>query len=85
MSAMSVAMSLMYIPSGIGADGAITAFATWYRRFGPAINRLGSAVFGVSLILSHFFRFGTDLREIRTFAIRDYDAILMPLNGTGGH
>ena len=36
--------------------------------------------------LAHYLTFGTDLREVRTFAIiRDCDPILMPLNGTGGH
>ena len=66
-SAMSVAMSLMQVPSGIGSSAATIAFATWRRRFESAINRLRSAAFGVSLVLS-LFRFGADLRGMRTFA-----------------
>ena len=67
-STMSVAMSLMQVPSGIGGSALTIAFATWNRRFGSVINRLRSASFGVSLVLSLFLRFGTDLRGIRTFA-----------------
>ena len=32
-SAMSVAMSLMRVPSGIGSSAAVIAFATWHLRF----------------------------------------------------
>ena len=39
-SAMSVAMSLIQVPSGIGGSAPTIAFATWHRRFGSAINRL---------------------------------------------
>ena len=67
-SAMSVAMSLMQVTSGMGGSAATIAFATWHQRFGSAINRLRSAVFGVSLVLSLFLRFGADLRGMRTFA-----------------
>ena len=64
---MSVAMPLMQVPSGIGGSAATIAFATWHRRFGSVINRLRSASFGVSLVLSLFFRFGANLRGIGTF------------------
>ena len=67
-SAISVAMSLLQVSSGIGSFAATITFATWHRRFGSAINRLRSAVFGVSLVLSLFLRFGVDLRGMRTFA-----------------
>ena len=67
-SVMSVAMSLMQVPPGIGGSASAIAFATWHRRFGSVINRLRSAVFGVSLVLSLFLRFGADLRGMRTFA-----------------
>ena len=66
-SAMSVAMSLMQVHRGLVVVVTI-AFATWHRRFGSAINRLRSAVFGVSLVLSLFLRFGEDLRGMQTFA-----------------
>ena len=49
-SAMSVAMSPMQVTSRIGDSAAAIAFATWHRRFGSAINRLRSAVFGVSFL-----------------------------------
>ena len=52
-SAMSVAMSLMQVPSGIGGSASTIAFATWHRRFGSVINRLRSASFGVSLDYLH--------------------------------
>ena len=45
-------MKLMQVPSGIDDSAATIAFATWYRRFGPVINHLRSAVFGVSLVLT---------------------------------
>ena len=67
-SAISVAMSLMQVPSGIGGSAATIAFATWHRRFGSAINRLRLAVFGVSLVLSLVLRFGADMRGMRIFA-----------------
>ena len=67
-SAMSVAMSPMQGPSGIGGSASTIAFATWHRRFGSVINRLRSASFGVSLVLSLFLRFGADLRRMRTLA-----------------
>ena len=67
-SAMSVAMSLMQVPSGIGDSASTIAFTTWHRRFGSVINRLRSATFGVSLVLSLFLWFGADLRGMRTFA-----------------
>ena len=68
MLAMSVAMSPMQVPSGIGGSASTIAFATWPRRFGSVINRLRSASFGVSLVLSLFLGFGADLRGMRTFA-----------------
>ena len=61
-SAMSVAMLLMQVPSGIGGSAATIAFATWHRRFGSTIDRLTSAVFGDSLVMSLFLRFDADLR-----------------------
>ena len=67
-SAMSVTMSLIHVPSGVGGSASIIAFATWNRRFEPVINRLRSASFGVFLILSLFLRFGADLRGMRTLA-----------------
>ena len=67
-SAMPLVMSLMQVPSGIGGSATTIAFATWHRRFGSAINRLRSAVFGVSLVLPLLLRVGSDLRGIRTFA-----------------
>ena len=67
-SAMSVAMSLIQVPSGIGGSESTIAFATWNRRFGSVIDRLRSVSFGVSLVLSLFLRFGADLRGIRTLA-----------------
>ena len=67
-SAISVAMSLMQVPSGIGGSASTIGFATWHRRFGSVINRLRSANFGVSLVLSLFLRFGADLRGILTLA-----------------
>ena len=66
--AMSVAMSLMQVPSGIGGSASTIAFATWNRRFGSVINRLRSASFGVSLVLPLFLQFGAELRGMRTFA-----------------
>ena len=39
---------MMQVSSGIGGSAATIVFATWHRRFGSAINRLTSAVFGVS-------------------------------------
>ena len=67
-SAMSMAMSLMQVPSEIDGSASTVAFATCHRRFGSVINRLRSASFGVSLVLSLFLRFGADLRGMRTFA-----------------
>ena len=67
-SAMSVAMSLMQVTSGIGGSASTIVFATWHRRFESVINRLRLASFGVSLALSLFLRFGVDLRGMRTFA-----------------
>ena len=67
-SAMSVAMSLMQVPSGIGGSASTIAFANWHRRFGSVINRLRSAGFGVSVVLSFFLRFGADLGGMRSFA-----------------
>ena len=67
-SAMSVAMSLMKVPSRIGGSAFAIVFATWNRRLGSVINRLRSVSFGVSLVLSLFLRFGADLRGMRTLA-----------------
>ena len=83
-STMSVAMSLMRVPSGIGGSASIIALATWHRRLGSVINRLRSASFGVSLVLSLFLRFGADLRGTRR-RTRDCDPILVPLRVAGGH
>ena len=81
-SAMSVVISPMQVPSRIGGSAATIAYATWHRRFASAINRLRSTVFGVSLVLSLFLRFGADLRGMRTFAYtRLCDPILAPLRG----
>ena len=66
-SAMSVAMSLIQVLSGIGGSLSNIAFATWYRRFGSVVNHLRSASFRVSLVISLFLRFGTDLCGMRTF------------------
>ena len=85
-SAMSVAMSLIQVPSRNRGSAATIAFATWRRSFGSAINRLRSSVFGVSLVLSLFLRFGADLRGIHgRLRIRDCDLVLGPLKGAGGH
>ena len=68
-SAMSVAMSPMQVPSGIGGRASTIAFATWHRRFGSVINRLRSASFGVSLVLSRTVPLPpvcADLRGMRT-------------------
>ena len=61
-SAMSVAMSLIQVPSGIGGSASITVFAAWHQRLGSVINHLRSASFGVSLVLFLFLWFGADLR-----------------------
>ena len=66
--AMSVALFLVQVSSGIGSSVAIIAFATWHRRFRSTINCLRSAVSGASLVLSLFLRFGAGLRGMRTFA-----------------
>ena len=66
-SAMSVAMALTQVRSGIGSSAVTIAFTTWHQRFGSAINRLRSAVFGVFWILSLSLRFSADLRGMRTF------------------
>ena len=50
MSVIPVAMLLMRLPSGIGDS--VATFTTLHQRFGPAINRLRSAVLGVSKVLS---------------------------------
>ena len=84
-SAISVAMSLMQVPSEIGGIVSTVEFATWHRRFGSVINHLRLASFGVSLLLSLFLRFGADLRGMQTFAYRCCDPILVPLRGAGGH
>ena len=55
-------------PSRISSSAATFVFATWHRRFASTINRLRSAVFGTSLVLSLFLRFGADLRGMRAFA-----------------
>ena len=80
-SAMSVAMSLMRVPSRIGDSAATIAFESWGRRFGSDINRLRSASFGVPLVQFRFLRFGADLRGMRTFSTRDCNPILVPLRG----
>ena len=67
-SSMSVAMSLMQVPSGIDGSASTIAFVTWHRRFGSAINRLRSASFAVSFILTFFFWFCADLRGMWTLA-----------------
>ena len=41
-SVMSVALLLMQVPSRVGVSAATIAFVTWHRKFGSAINRLGS-------------------------------------------
>ena len=70
-SAISVAMSLMQVMSGICGSAATIAFATWHRKFGSAIEHLRSTVFGVSLIpLSLIDRFDEDLRGMRAFAYK---------------
>ena len=82
MSAMSVAMLLMLLPSRIG--GSEATFPTWHQRFASAINRLMSAVLG-SLVLSLSLWFRADLHEMRTSRIQDCDPFLVPIKGTGGH
>ena len=67
-SAISVAISLMQVPSGSGGSATTIAFGVWHRRFRSAINCVRSIVFGVSLVLSLFLLFGADLRGMRTFA-----------------
>ena len=66
-SVISVAMSLMKVPLGMGGSASIIAFATWHRRYGTIINRPRLTSFGVSLVLSLFLRFGADLRGMQTF------------------
>ena len=46
-SVMSVAMSLMQVPSGIGGSASTIVFATWHRRCGSVINLLRSVSFEV--------------------------------------
>ena len=85
MSAMAVAMlQIMRLPSGIG--GSVATFVTWHRRFGSAINRLRSAVLGVSLVLSLPLRFCADLYGMRIFTYtRFWSDSLVPLKRAGGH
>ena len=47
-TAMSVAMSLMQVPLGVGGCASTIVFATLNQRFGSVINPLRSASFGVS-------------------------------------
>ena len=87
-AAMSVATSLMQVPSGIGGHATTIVFATWYRRFGPAINHLRSAVSGVSLALSLFVRFVALMRTCvgcGLWRTRDCKPILVPPKRVGGH
>ena len=84
-SAMSVAMSLMQVPLGIGGSASTIVIASWNRRFGSVTNRLRSASFGVSLVLSSFFRFGTDRVGCGLWRTRDCDPIMVPLREGGGH
>ena len=67
-SAMSVAMLLVQVSSGIGGSAATIAFVIWHRGFGSVINRLRSASFGISMVLSLFLRFGADLRIAVAFS-----------------
>ena len=67
-SAISVAMSLIQVPSGIGGSVATSAFTPWPRRFESVIDRLRSVSFVVSLVLSLFLQFVEDLRGMRPFA-----------------
>ena len=85
MSAMSVAMSLMQLPLGNGGCASTIAFATWHRKFGSVINHQRLSSFGVSLVLSLFLRFGTDLSEIRTFAYTRLRPNFDVSRGAGGH
>ena len=82
---MLVAISLMHVPPGIGGSASTIAFASWHRRFGSVINRLRSVSFRVSLVLSLFLRFGTDLRGMRTFAYTRLLTVLVLLRGSGEH
>ena len=85
-SAMSVAMPMMQVPSGIGGSASTIAFAIWHRRLGSVINRLRLTRFGVSLVLCFFLWFGADLREKCGLSrTRDCDQIMVPLRGAGGH
>ena len=68
-SAMSVSMTLMQVASGISGSAATIAFATWHRGFGSAINRLRSAVFGASLVLFLFLRFGAWDADLSVYEI----------------
>ena len=68
-SAMSVAMSLMQVPLGIGGkcvNHRVRNLASKVRVSHQP--RLRSAVYVVSVVLSLFLRFGADLRGTRTFA-----------------
>ena len=67
-SAMSVALSLMQVPSGISGSAAAIASAIWHQRLGSGTNRLRLTVFGVFLVLSLFLGLGADLSGMRTFA-----------------
>ena len=65
---MTVVMSPMHMSSGMSGNVATMAFVTWHRRFRSVINRLRSAVFGISLVLSLFLQFGADLHGMQKFA-----------------
>ena len=85
MSVMSVAMSLMQVPSGIGGCASTITFATWHGRFGPVTNCLRSASFGGSFVLAIFLRFGADVRGMRTFAYTRLSSDSGASKGGRGH
>ena len=85
-STMSVAMSLMQMPSGVDGSAATIAFASWHRRIGSAINRLRSAVFGVSLVLSvSFYGLVPTCEGCGLPRIRNCDPILVLVKGADGY
>ena len=66
-STMSVAISLVQMPSRIGGNAATIAISTSQRTFGSATIYLGSVMFG-SLVLFIFLLFRADLHRMRTSA-----------------
>ena len=65
--------------------GSNQCVSIWHRRFGSAINRLRSALFGVSLALSSTFGLVRTCVECGLSHTRDCDPILMHPKRAGGH